>query len=70
MQYNMDTIYAHERAFESRLYSTVTYSTLSLCASGITNLIRPVSGKKARILPSSHPLIRTDPEVENEVVQQ
>lgn len=33
-------------------------------------MIRPVSGKKARILPSSHPLISTDPEVENEVVQQ
>ena len=35
--------------------------TLSVWASGITNLMRPVSGKKALILPSSQPLIRAEP---------
>lgn len=41
---------------------------MSLWASGMTNLILPVSGKKALILPSSHPDTNTEP-IKNKINQ-
>ena len=53
-----DTMRHGDRPSLSAMASAVT---CPLCASGITNLILPVSGKNARILPSSQPLTSTDP---------